>query len=122
MRLEPRFSFWGDPDEFAGMGNEVTGHFTYYKNGNRKNWIPNFDVSWLRKCDLCGVVGSSRKVKNFGICIYGKSGEPIYFHDLCLRCWNILRPIENGKRIIAECAKLLRKLRREITAAKKRAA
>jgi hypothetical protein len=109
--LRPGGGFWGEYDEYARhcVMAEVTGYWCYYKNGKPKYFL-NYDVTWLKRCDRCGVLGGRRKIKYFYMLGYS---------DLCVSCWNKLRPIDTGLRILNECKFLTRKLRREITAARK---
>lgn len=68
------------------------------KNGGwgKKVYIRDPDASWLRNCDLCGLLGGRKKV-TYRSDVYGWDTAPDFIGIskccLCVGCWNKARAI-----------------------------
>ncbi len=111
------------------MGADVKYHFEYgfstLKSGKRgKHWtvIACTKVCPVVRCERCNRFGSPNWVRTWWYrphCPLDGEGKEFYNEDreqtLCLGCLNQLRPLWKAQNHIIENARLIRRIKREVT-------
>lgn len=63
----------------------------------------------LRTCQRCGLTSTPKRVQHRSLCYEFTNGQA----DLCMACWNVIRPMSVRSKEIYELGCLQRKLERE---------
>lgn len=82
---------------------------TRWKNGNPR-YLHFYEVTWLRRCDHCGLVATPKRIAYRSECYVPEWGDLGTDIQLCMACWNKFRQLVRAHWLVAECRSLINKV------------